>query len=153
SSRADPSSPRPAAPGNRRRGLTHQHLRNWRRRGGNCDPAGSASGPPGAPRSLRGKAAGAVYLRYLRAGRRPCRPERVLTMIRIALAFVLLASLTVTLLAAPPEPQVFKGRIKDILGTNGTLTLTLGEGKQLTDRSFLIKGARIVVPGQGELKV
>jgi hypothetical protein len=74
-------------------------------------------------------------------------------MFRIVLASVLLAFLTVPLLASPPDPQVFKGRIKDILGTDGTLTLTLEEGKQLTDRSFLIKEARIVGPDRAEMKL
>jgi hypothetical protein len=74
-------------------------------------------------------------------------------MFRITLAFVLLASLTVTLLASPQDLQVFKGRLKEIRGTDGTLTLTLEEGKQLTDRSFLIKDARIVGPDRAELKI
>ena len=36
------------------------------------------------------------------------------------------------------------GSIKDVRGIYGTLTLTLGEGEQARDRTFLIREARIV---------
>jgi hypothetical protein len=61
--------------------------------------------------------------------------------------------LTASVLAAPPAPLVFTGRIKDIQGTLGTLTLTLVEGKWVTDRTFLITEARIVGLGGAEWKV
>ena len=74
-------------------------------------------------------------------------------MFRIAFAAVLLGSLTVSLPAAPPARQVFTGRIKDVRGTYGALTLTLGEGKRLPDRTFLITEARIVGLGRAEWKI
>jgi hypothetical protein len=74
-------------------------------------------------------------------------------MFRIAITSVLLGSLTAGILAAPPGPRVFTGRIKDIRGTDGTLVLILGEGRRLTDRTFLITEARIVSPGGAEWKV
>ena len=74
-------------------------------------------------------------------------------MFRIAFAVVLLGSLTVSLPAAPPAPQVFTGRIKEVRGTYGTLTLTLGEGKRLTDRTFRITEARVVGQRRAEWKV
>ena len=74
-------------------------------------------------------------------------------MSRIAFAVVLLGSLTVSLPAAPPAPQVLTGRIKDVRGSYGTLTLTPGEGKRLTDRTFRITEARIVGLGGAEWKV
>jgi hypothetical protein len=81
-------------------------------------------------------------------------PEKVITMMfRIAFASVVLGSLTVSLPAAPPAPRVFTGRVKDIRGTDGTLARTIGEGKRLTDRAFLITEARIVGPGGAEWKV
>jgi hypothetical protein len=74
-------------------------------------------------------------------------------MSRILITAVVLGSLTAGALAAPPAPQVFTGRIKDIRGTDGTLTLTLGEGKEAMDRNFLIMEARIVGQGGAEWKV
>ena len=74
-------------------------------------------------------------------------------MFRIAFAVVLLGSLTVSLPAAPPAPQVFTGRVKDVRGTYGALTLTLGEGNRLTDRTFRITEARVVGQGRAEWKV
>jgi hypothetical protein len=68
-------------------------------------------------------------------------------------AIVLLGALTVSAPAAPPAPMVFEGLIKDVRGTDGTLTLTLGEGKQATDREFLIVGARVIGPDGAEMKV
>jgi hypothetical protein len=74
-------------------------------------------------------------------------------MFRIAFTSVLFGALTAGLPAAPPAPRVFTGRVKDIRGTDGTLTLILGEGKRLTDRAFRITEARIVGPGRAEWKV
>jgi hypothetical protein len=65
-------------------------------------------------------------------------------MLRIAVAAVLLVSLTVKAHAAPPVQRVFEGRIKDVRGTYGTLTLTLGNGRQANDLTFDIQHARIV---------
>jgi hypothetical protein len=74
-------------------------------------------------------------------------------MFRGACAIVLFGVLTVSAPAAPPAPMVFEAAIKDVRGTDGTLTLTLGEGKQATDREFLIVGARFVGPDGAEMKV
>jgi hypothetical protein len=48
---------------------------------------------------------------------------------------------------------MFEGVIKDILGTDGTLTLTLKDGKQVKDRAFLITEARVKGTYGNELKV
>ncbi len=74
-------------------------------------------------------------------------------MLRIACAAVLMGLLLVGASAAQPTRSVFKGRIKDVRGTYGSLTLTLGEGKQAQDRTFDIQGARIVGLAGGEWKV
>jgi hypothetical protein len=74
-------------------------------------------------------------------------------MFRSACAIVLLGVLTVSAPAAPPAAMVFEGPIKDVRGTAGTLTLTLGEGKQVKERAFLILVARITGPDGAELKV
>jgi hypothetical protein len=74
-------------------------------------------------------------------------------MFRSACVIVLLGVLTVSAPAAPPAPMVFEGPIKDVRGTAGTLTLTLGEGKQAKDREFLISGARITGLDGEEIKV
>lgn len=74
-------------------------------------------------------------------------------MIRAAFAAVLFGVLGVRAPAAPPAPQVFEGRIKDVRGTYGTLTLTVGEGKQARDRTFPIAEARVKGPTGIEWKV
>jgi hypothetical protein len=74
-------------------------------------------------------------------------------MFRIVCTAVLLGSLTVGALAAPPARQVSAGHIKDIRGTDGTLTLTVEQGRQVTDRTFLITEARIVGRGGAEWKL
>jgi hypothetical protein len=74
-------------------------------------------------------------------------------MFRSACALVLLGALTVSAPAAPPAPMVFEGHIKDVRGTDGTLTLTLGDDKQAKDRAFLIGEARITGPDGAEMKV
>jgi hypothetical protein len=75
-------------------------------------------------------------------------------MFRSACASVLLwGALTASAPAAPPVPVAYEGLIKDVLGTAGTMTLTLGEGKQARDRDFLILEARIKGPDQAEMKV
>jgi hypothetical protein len=74
-------------------------------------------------------------------------------MFRIEITSVLLASLAASLPAAPPVPLVFTGRIQDVRGTDGILTVTLGDGKRLTERSFLITEARVVGLGGAEWKV
>jgi hypothetical protein len=80
--------------------------------------------------------------------------ERPITMMfRIAITSILLASLAGSLPAAPPAPLVFTGRIQDVRGTDGILTVTLGDGKRLTERSFLITEARVVGLGGAEWKV
>jgi hypothetical protein len=73
-------------------------------------------------------------------------------MFRIAFTTLLLGSLGVGALAAPPARQVFAGRIKDVRGTAGTLTLAVEEGRRVTDRTFLIIEARIVGRGGAEWK-
>jgi hypothetical protein len=55
--------------------------------------------------------------------------------------------------AAPPTPARFEGTIKDVLGTDGTLTLTVKNGKQVQDRQFLITEARVNGPDGFEMKV
>jgi hypothetical protein len=55
--------------------------------------------------------------------------------------------------AAPPNPAMFEGVIKDVRGTDGTLTLTLKDGKQVQDRQILITEARVKGPGGFEMKV
>jgi len=74
-------------------------------------------------------------------------------MFRAASAIVLLGALTVSAPAAPPAPMVFEGPIKDVRGADGTLTLTLGEGKQAKDRAFRIVGARVMGLEGAEMKV
>ncbi len=74
-------------------------------------------------------------------------------MSRIAFAVVLLGSLTVSLPAAPPDPRVFTGQIKDVRGTDGTLVLSLAEGQRPMDRTFRITEARVVGLGGAEWKV
>jgi hypothetical protein len=74
-------------------------------------------------------------------------------MFRFASAFLLFGALTVSAPAAPPAPMVFEGSIKDVRGTDGTLTLTLGEGKQAKAREFLITQARITTADGTEMKV
>ena len=74
-------------------------------------------------------------------------------MVRIAVAAVLLGSLTVSAPAAPPVQRVSEGRLEDVRGTYGTLTLTLDEAGQAGDRTFDIQRARIVGPGGAEWKV
>jgi hypothetical protein len=78
---------------------------------------------------------------------------RVVTLSRIALATTLAGSLAVGALAAAPARQVFQGRIRDVRGIYGTLTLTVGEGRQARDRTFPIREARIVGPVGAEWKV
>jgi hypothetical protein len=74
-------------------------------------------------------------------------------MLSAAFAAVLVGALNATPPAAPAAPQVFEGRIKDVRGTEGTLTLTLGEGRRAKDRTFQITEARIEDPTGVELKV
>jgi hypothetical protein len=74
-------------------------------------------------------------------------------MVRIAVAAVLLGSLTTTAPAAPPVQRVSEGRIEDVRGTSGTLTLTRDGAGQAGDRTFDIRHARIVGPGGAEWKV
>jgi hypothetical protein len=74
-------------------------------------------------------------------------------MFRIAVAAVLLGSLTARVPAAPPVQRVSEGRIADVRGTYGTLTLTRDEAGQAGDRMFDIPRARIVGPGGAEGKV
>jgi hypothetical protein len=75
-------------------------------------------------------------------------------MSRIVLAVLLLGPLALTApAAAPPAKQVFKGTIKDVRGVWGTLTLTMGEGKQAKGRTFQIQEARILSPDGVEQKV
>ena len=74
-------------------------------------------------------------------------------MFRSTCAIVLCGALAVSALAAPPDPMVSEGPIKDVLGTDGTLTLTLGDGKQAKDRAFLIGEPRITGPDGDEMKV
>src|SRR5258708_31603 len=77
-------------------------------------------------------------------------------MFRIALAAVLLGSWTLSVPAAAQVPRrgmVFTGQIKDVRGTLGSLTLTMGKGKQTRDRTFKIPEARIVGPAGSEWKV
>ena len=50
-------------------------------------------------------------------------------------------------LAAPPAPPVFTGHIKDIRGTDGTLVLTVGEGKEARDQAFQITEDLLDVEG------
>jgi hypothetical protein len=52
-----------------------------------------------------------------------------------------------------PAPQVFKGQIKDVKGTEGTLTLAQKGGKRDTDRTFQVQTARIVDQSKSELKI
>jgi hypothetical protein len=70
-----------------------------------------------------------------------------------AFAAVLAGLLTVSAPAAQAAATVFEGRIKDVGGTYGTLTLTLGEGQQAKARTFRIREARIVGPTRTEWKV
>jgi hypothetical protein len=74
-------------------------------------------------------------------------------MFRITLAATLVGSLAVGALVAAPAGQVFRGRIRDVRGVYGTLTLAVGEGRQARDRTFPIREARIVGPGGAEWKV
>jgi hypothetical protein len=77
-------------------------------------------------------------------------------MFRIALAAVVLGSCTFDVSAAaqlPRRGKVFTGLIKDVRGTMGSLTLTMGKGKQTKDRTFKIPEARIVGPTGSEWKV
>ena len=73
-------------------------------------------------------------------------------MFRIAFTALLLGSLGVGALAAPPARQAFTGRIKDVRGTAGTLTLTVEEGRRVTERTFLIIEARLGGLGRAEWK-
>jgi len=78
-------------------------------------------------------------------------------MFRIALAAaVVLGSWALSVPAVAQLPQrgkVFPGRIKDVRGTMGALTLTIGKGKQARDRKFQIPEARVVGPTGSEWKV
>jgi len=76
-------------------------------------------------------------------------------MFRIAFAAVLLGSMSISVPAAQYQKRgpVFTGRIKDVRGGMGLLTLTMGEGKSATDRTFKIPEARIVGPAGSEWKV
>ena len=78
---------------------------------------------------------------------------RVVTLSRITLATTLVGSLAVGALVAAPARQVFQGRVRDVRGIYGTLTLTVGEGRQARDRTFPIREARIVGPAGAEWKV
>jgi hypothetical protein len=69
---------------------------------------------------------------------------------RFAFAAVLLECFA---FSAPAAPPVYKGYIKDVRGTDGSLTLTLGEGKNAKDQTFPIPGARIVGLSGNEGKV
>lgn len=71
-------------------------------------------------------------------------------MFRFAFAAVLLGCFA---FSAPAAPPVYKGSIKDVRGTIGTLTLTLGEGKNAKDQTFLILEARVVGLSGNEGKV
>jgi hypothetical protein len=68
-------------------------------------------------------------------------------------AIVLWGALTASAPVAPPAPMVFEGTIKDVRGTDGSLTLTIGQGKQAKDWVFLIVEARIMGPDGDEIKV
>jgi len=48
--------------------------------------------------------------------------------------------------------EKFKGKIKDVQGTNGILVLTVGAGEKTEDRDLLIRDARFVGPTGSELK-
>jgi hypothetical protein len=74
-------------------------------------------------------------------------------MFRFACVFILFGALAVSAPAAPPEPVVFEGHIKDVFGTDGTLTLTLRQGNRDTDRDFLIGEAKIKGLYGDEMKV
>jgi hypothetical protein len=74
-------------------------------------------------------------------------------MFRLTLAAALVGALTAGAPTASPGKQVFEGRIRDVRGVFGTLTLTLGEGRQARDHTFPIREARIVGPGGAEWKV
>jgi hypothetical protein len=74
-------------------------------------------------------------------------------MIRSTWALVLFGAILARAPAAPPTLVVFEGHIKDIRGTAGTLTLTLGDGGQARDRTFLIGEATIRGPERAEWKV
>ena len=73
-------------------------------------------------------------------------------MFRIAFAFLLGVS---SYFAAGDllANEVIKGTIKDVRGTNGELVVTVGEGNDAKDKTFLIKDARFVGPDKSELKV
>jgi hypothetical protein len=104
--------------------------------------AAPAAGGTPAPTTLRVARVNFVYC-----------PKEVITMFRVAFAAILLGSLTVSAVAAPPARQVFKGRIMDVRGVWGTLTLTTGEGQQAKDRTFQIQEARILSSDGVEQKV
>ncbi len=70
----------------------------------------------------------------------------------IAFAFLLGVS-SVFPAAELPVAEIFKGRIADIRGTDGTLVLTMGTGTEARDKTFLIKEARFVGPWGAEWKV
>jgi hypothetical protein len=74
-------------------------------------------------------------------------------MFRSACAIVVWGAITAGTPADPPAPAAFEGRIKDVRGTSGTLTLALGDGRQARDRAFLIVEARVRGPGGSEWKV
>ncbi len=80
-------------------------------------------------------------------------------MVRLALVILVLgygASLVSLGQQAAREtqpPKVFTGQIKDVKGSEGTLTLTQMEGTRTTDRTFPIKEARIVGLTKSELKI
>jgi hypothetical protein len=74
-------------------------------------------------------------------------------MFRIFLTVVLLGSSALTAAAGPPAGRVFTGRIKDVRGVWGRLTLSLREGKWAKVRTFQIQEARILSSDGVEQKV
>jgi hypothetical protein len=78
------------------------------------------------------------------------------TMLRICLAVFLLGASLVSAVAPPvkpPGPKVFQGRISDVRGILGTLTLISGAGKDARELKFKISGARIVGLAGAEWKI
>jgi hypothetical protein len=76
-------------------------------------------------------------------------------MLRVACAAALLLGALPVLAAAEEEnkEKTFRAQIKDVLGTDGTLIVTVGKGDEAKDRSLLIKDARFVGPDKSEIKV
>ena len=71
-------------------------------------------------------------------------------MFRIGCAIVLLGTFAFRAAAAPPT---YEGRIKDIRGIDGILTLTVGQDKLAKDMTLSISEARILGTDGAEMKV